>query len=430
MSVNFSLLQPPQDIMKGNRAFDYVQQGQQTGLNTQQSQLNNLTIQKQQNDLAVQPQLNNQAVAINQANLDKTNFDQKKQQIDLIANAAGSLVNLPDDNAVNQAYQTNILPTLKNVIPNMPETMTKGQAQAYYSSAITAQNQLNASITQQRNQQLMSMPQSGAGKTQYDIDRKLVTPEQAAQFEQNKATRVNINNNPENKGAVAEQVEQAKLNVRNYDGIRTNANNSANTLNQLYALKNIQYQTGALEPYKATAASFVQALGFDPKTVGLQNASNAQSINAITSNLVLQKQLAQKGVQSESDAKRMKDTIARLGNTQQAFKFINNFAIEGEKRNIEMADFYAKWYEDNKTYQGADKAWREFAVQTPIIGNKTNNDGVPITYFDFKAAFKQRNPEATDQDAIDFWRHNYTDNTQDSKKKTMTSTSAREAILR
>jgi hypothetical protein len=46
MSVNFSLLQPPQDIMKGNRAFDYVQQGQQTGLNTQQSQLNNLTIQK------------------------------------------------------------------------------------------------------------------------------------------------------------------------------------------------------------------------------------------------------------------------------------------------------------------------------------------------------------------------------------------------
>jgi hypothetical protein len=426
MAVDFSLLKTPQDYMKGNRMYDYIQQGQQTGLNAQQSRLNDLNIQKTQNDLAVQPQLNQQAIATNQASLDKMNFEQKKREVDLIANAAGSLVNLPDDAAVNDAYQKNILPALKNVIPNMPATMTKGQAQAYYTSAITAQNQINAAINQQNLAYKQSLPLSEAGKAQYDVNRNLISPDQQQQFYQNKRPQININNNPELKGSQAFEEQYNKQLAKQYDEIQTVGNAAQDNLQRLQTAKQLaaQTKTGALEPTKVWAAAIAESLGVDPKTLNLNSATNAQALTGVVKDLVLEKQKEQKGVQVESDAKRIEDSLPSLIKTGKANEFLSNANINFTQRKIDKAQFYNDYLEKGLPPKGANKAWLEYANSTPVVGNKLDAQGMPIMLYDFIDAFMKRNPDATKEDALNYWRTNYTDTPQ---KKTLKS--AREVIL-
>jgi hypothetical protein len=72
---------------------------------------------------------------------------------------------------------------------------------------------------------------------------------------------------------------------------------------------------------------------------------------------VLQRQLEQKGPQTESDAKRITATGAQLGNTKDANRFILNVAKAQLQRDIEQRAFYAKWRDKNKTLEGAEDAW-------------------------------------------------------------------------
>jgi hypothetical protein len=71
----------------------------------------------------------------------------------------------------------------------------------------------------------------------------------------------------------------------------------------------------------------------------------------------LQKQLEQKGPQTEADAQRITQTGAQLGNTAAANKFLLTVALEQIRRDVEQAEFYRKWFTKNKTYDGAEDAW-------------------------------------------------------------------------
>jgi hypothetical protein len=72
---------------------------------------------------------------------------------------------------------------------------------------------------------------------------------------------------------------------------------------------------------------------------------------------VLQKQLEQKGPQTESDAQRIDTVGAQLGKTKDANQFVLTVAKEQLKRDIDQRNFYANWYKNNKTYDGAEDAW-------------------------------------------------------------------------
>jgi len=72
---------------------------------------------------------------------------------------------------------------------------------------------------------------------------------------------------------------------------------------------------------------------------------------------VLQKQLEQKGPQTEPDAQRITATGAQLGNTKEANKFLLNVAKAQLERDLKQREFYAAWREKNKTLEGAEDAW-------------------------------------------------------------------------
>jgi len=155
----------------------------------------------------------------------------------------------------------------------------------------------------------------------------------------------------------AESGERGKMLVDQYRDISKSAGLAVKTLPSIEAnlsALNKGFDTGFGKETVAAGASVLAALG-------VQNAekfaTDTQTFQSNAINGVLQKQLEQKGPQTESDAKRIEQVGAQLGKTKQANEFILATAKEQLKRDIEQRNFYDRWYKTNKTYDGAEDAW-------------------------------------------------------------------------
>jgi hypothetical protein len=114
------------------------------------------------------------------------------------------------------------------------------------------------------------------------------------------------------------------------------------------------FRTGFGTEAQKAGASVLAALGVPEAG---KFATNAQTFLAATQQAVLQRQLEQKGPQTEADAQRITQTGAQLGNTPDANKFIVTVAKTQLKRDIEQRNFYDKWWKEKNTYDGAEDAW-------------------------------------------------------------------------
>jgi len=155
----------------------------------------------------------------------------------------------------------------------------------------------------------------------------------------------------------AEQADRGKMLVAEYNDISKAAKLAAKTLPSLDANLNILnkgFTTGFGTETKAAGASVLAALGVSNAD---KFATNAQIFQAKATEAVLQKQLEQKGPQTESDAKRIDAVGAQLGKTTDGNKFLLTTAKEQLKRDMEQRNFYDSWWKKNKTYDGAEDAW-------------------------------------------------------------------------
>lgn len=159
-----------------------------------------------------------------------------------------------------------------------------------------------------------------------------------------------------NLGEREEQKELGKLRVQNFSNLQGLAASARKENSLLSGLEKIPLETGKLTPANATVAAWLTAAG--AKSADLNRiASGAQTFEAFTSDLVMQQQLAQKGPQTESDAKRLEMTQARLSNTPEANKLNISYRKAMNKRTIEQERFYADWGRKKGTLDGADDAW-------------------------------------------------------------------------
>jgi hypothetical protein len=171
-----------------------------------------------------------------------------------------------------------------------------------------------------------------------------------------KGTRVNVGvklpeQEKEEKGA------RGKLLVKQYEDVSNQAKVAVRTLPALesnLAILDKGFDTGFGTEVKAAGAKVLSALGVPDAT---QFATDAQTFLGSASAAVLQRQLEQKGPQTESDAQRITATGAQLGNTKDANKFLINVAKAQLKRDVEQRNFYDKWWKANNTYDGAEDAW-------------------------------------------------------------------------
>lgn len=171
---------------------------------------------------------------------------------------------------------------------------------------------------------------------------------------QRRAGATTVNMPPQEK---SEQTERGKFLVDDYKTINTAARVAARTLPAIEvntALIDKGFETGFTAETKKGAASVLAALGVKDAA---DFATDAQIFQAKANEAVLQRQLEQKGPQTESDAQRITQTGAQLGNTTDANKFILDVAKAQLKRDIEQRNYYDNWFTKNKTYDGAENAW-------------------------------------------------------------------------
>ena len=116
------------------------------------------------------------------------------------------------------------------------------------------------------------------------------------------------------------------------------------------------FETGWATEAKAAAASFLSALGVPEAT---KFATSAQTFLAQSREQLLQKLILQKGPQTEGDSQRATQTLATLGNTKEANRFILAFTKAVERRGIDKAKFYRQFEKTNGTFKGADTAWED-----------------------------------------------------------------------
>ena len=145
--------------------------------------------------------------------------------------------------------------------------------------------------------------------------------------------------------------------VDDYKAVKTLATQAVKSIPAIesnLAILNKGFDTGSFTEAKAAAAKVLGALGVKDAE---QYAANSQAFLANASAAVLQKQLEQKGPQTEADAQRITQTGAQLGNTKAANEFVLKVAKAQLQRDVEQRDFYAAWRDKNQTFNGAENAW-------------------------------------------------------------------------
>ena len=168
------------------------------------------------------------------------------------------------------------------------------------------------------------------------------------------AARSVVNLPPQEK---AEQTERGKFLVKQYETVDNAAKVASKTLPAIEVnldLLDQGFKTGFGTEVQKGAANILGALGVKDAN---QFATNAQVFSAKANETVLQRQLEQKGPQTEADAQRITQTGAQLTNTVDANRFILDVAKAQLKRDIEQRKFYDDWFTKNKTYDGAENAW-------------------------------------------------------------------------
>jgi hypothetical protein len=158
-----------------------------------------------------------------------------------------------------------------------------------------------------------------------------------------------------------EQQEKGKLNVKVYGDIAATADRARKILPALETSEAILtggFKTGFGSDVQTQAARVLSSLGVPEAD---KYATNSQLFLAQGRQALLQRQLEQKGAQSEGDAQRINQTFIQLGNTPEANKFLVATAKAQAKQDIERQKFYANWWSKSKTYEGAEEAWLDGA---------------------------------------------------------------------
>lgn len=246
--------------------------------------------------------------------------------------------------------------TVKQLLAMPPEQRVAVLAQSGASAGELKPS--NVQVNQGGQTQVLRVPAFGGAPTSAgtfaDVPLPAAVEAQKVRIGQATRSTTNVQLPPQEK---AEQADRGKMLIAEYNDISKSAKLAAKTLPSLDANLNILnkgFETGFGTPTKAAGASVLSALGVANAE---KFATNAQVFQAKATEAVLQKQLEQKGPQTESDAQRIDAVGAQLGKTSAANKFLLTTAKEQLKRDMDQRNFYANWWKTNKTYDGAEAAW-------------------------------------------------------------------------
>lgn len=213
-----------------------------------------------------------------------------------------------------------------------------------------------------------------------------------------------------NTDQTAEAKELGKLRAQRFDKTLEGATSAANTLERVNTARLIAGRSELPSDLQSVGGEVATFLGLDPDRLpGLGNITGGQEFNAVIGDLVLEKMASQKGPQTDRDADRIRNTLARLGNTPEARDFLLRSSAMFAGADLLKADFVQEFQDSNNTLRGAEKAWRKVSRNMPLLkenARKADAQGQPQIVFlhEFLEQAQQANPDATIAEIIELWK--------------------------
>lgn len=172
------------------------------------------------------------------------------------------------------------------------------------------------------------------------------------------------------------------------------------TNDQIDAVRALKAPTGKLAPLKETFGQWMDAVKLDgPFRKAVNDANNITAFKSIISDQVLQKQLLQKGTQTEGDAKRLFATLAQVTNPEEANELILRYMKATNFSAGQRQRFAADWsksvgkgsmFNEDGT-SNARSAWLDYRGSLPLVGQDPN--GKTIFLNEYLDSVKQANPD-------------------------------------
>jgi hypothetical protein len=205
-------------------------------------------------------------------------------------------------------------------------------------------------------------------------------------------------------GDKKESEKLAELRVKRLDEVQQQAISAESEIESINQIRAIDLSTGLGVETRGQIAKVWNAIGGDGEALTGVNPADVEKFKAVATKQVLDIMATQKGPQTDQDALRIEKAVAGIGNTKEANNFVMDAATSIANRKIEQAAFMEQYLEANQTMKGADSAWRDFKVRTPMVSDviKDPNTGSPVFFYQFKEKMKARN--YSDQDIVEAWR--------------------------
>ena len=190
--------------------------------------------------------------------------------------------------------------------------------------------------------------------------------------------------------------------TKDYAVIQDSATSARDQLEAYNALEKIDPNTGAFADVQGYIGTALQGMGIDPNTPLIQDAIKNRQANTIISQMSNAALRGEKGVQTRSDEVRIQNELAKTTDPKQAWNYLVQLGKERAQRRVDMHQFAGEIAKNNN---GVPIAAREKFISSIADDPLTQEFGGKLVFrSQVLDAFKRKYPDATDAEAIEYWR--------------------------
>ena len=190
--------------------------------------------------------------------------------------------------------------------------------------------------------------------------------------------------------------------TKDYTAMQDSAAAARDQLEAYNALEKIDPNTGAFADVQGYIGTALQGMGIDPNTPLIQYAIKNRQANTIISQMSNAALRGEKGVQTRSDEVRIQNELAKTTDPKQAWNYLVQLGKERAQRRVDMHQFAGEIAKNNN---GVPIAAREKFISSIADDPLTQEFGGKLVFrSQVLDAFKRKYPDATDAEAIEYWR--------------------------
>lgn len=190
--------------------------------------------------------------------------------------------------------------------------------------------------------------------------------------------------------------------AKDFTTIQDTAAAARDQLEAYNALEKIDPNTGAFANAQGYIGVALQGMGVDPNTPLIQDAIKNRQANTIISQMSNAALRGEKGVQTRSDEVRIQNELAKTSDPKQAWNYLVQLGKERAQRRVDMFQFASKVASENNGVPIDARNKYLAAIEDDPLTQEFG--GKLVFRTQFIDAFKRKYDDATDAEAIEYWK--------------------------